>query len=113
MTIPAPLIALIEQLNQELNLIEQEAQQGLELVRSQLERFPDNYILVQLFGILNNYVLFVEISRRRIAYDTLILQSARITEEQIQNAGEDLAELLGRIIDSKIAVNQVKTRLEN
>jgi hypothetical protein len=110
MTIPDHLIYLIEQLNQELDIIQQESQQGLNITRSQLDRFPDNLILVQIFGILNNHLLFVEICRRRISYDTVLLQSA--PEEQIQSVGEDLATLLGQVIESKIIVNTLKTRLE-
>jgi hypothetical protein len=48
-----------------------------------------------------------------MAYNRVILDSAALNEEQIQSAGEDLSELLGRVIESKIAVNSVKTRLEN
>jgi hypothetical protein len=113
MTIPSKLVALIERLNQELNEIESSSLLGLNLARDKLETFPNNPRLIQLFGSLNNYLLFVEIARRRIAYESVILDSAALSDEQIQTAGEDLSELLGRAIDSKMAVDSVKNRLEN
>lgn len=58
-------------------------------------------------------MLFVEITKRRIEYDRLLLASDNITERQIQESGEDLSEQLGRVLDTKIAVSRVKNRLEN
>lgn len=113
MTIPSKIVALIERLNQELNEIEQASLLGLNLAREKLESFSDRSTLIQLFASLNNYLLFVEIARRRIAYESVILDSASLSDEQIQTAGEDLSELLGRAIESKMAVISVKTRLEN
>lgn len=42
-------------LNQELNLVEQEAIAGLDIVRAILNRFPDNAILIQFFCLFEQY----------------------------------------------------------
>ncbi|MBE9227297.1 restriction endonuclease subunit S [Phormidium sp. LEGE 05292] len=112
MTIPYEIIALIEQLNNELNQIEREATEGRILARAILSRFPDNFSLIQLFATLNNHLVFVQISRRRIEYYGIILETGTATEQQVQEAGEDLSELLGRALDAKIVVNRIKTGLQ-
>lgn len=112
MPIPSEISALIDRLNQELNLVEQEATAALSLVRLRLDRFPTNPVLIQLFATLNNYILFVETSRRRIESIRLVLGSDTVPSAQIQEAGEDLARL-GQVLEAKIVVNRAKSRLEN
>lgn len=51
MTIPANISILIERLNQKIDSIEQDATEGLRLVRPSLSLFPDNAILLQFFCI--------------------------------------------------------------
>lgn len=41
------------------------------------------------------------------------MASGVIIETQIQEAGETFSELLGRVLEAKIVVNRIKTRLEN
>ena len=113
MPIPQQIHVLIERLNQELNQIEQEATEGLNLTRNQLQRYPDRSALIQIFARFGNYLVFVEVSRRRIEYSQVILGSEVVTDEQIQEAGEMLSELLGRILEAKIVVSSIKTRLED
>ena len=113
MPIPSEMTALIERLNQELDRSEQSAIEGLNLARVRLGRFPDNAILIQLFAYLNNVMLFVEISRRRIEYSSIILATDTATGEQIQEIGENLASLLGATLETKEGVSRVKNRLEN
>ena len=113
MSIPPELTALVEQLNQELNEIEQQIIEGLDLVRLRIDRFPNNLILIQIFASLNNYMLFVENTRRRIEITLDSLPQNDPTNEEIQEAGEDLAEQLGRVLEAKIVVNSLKNRLEN
>ena len=112
MSIPPELTALVEQLNQELNQIEQEITEGLNLVRLRLDRFPNNLILIQIFASFNNYRLLVENTRRRIDITVDSLRPNDPTNEEIQEAGEDLAEQLGRVLEAKIVVNSLKNRLE-
>ena len=113
MAIPPQIAALIERLNQELDQIEQEAIEGLNFVRRKLSSFPDNALLIQVFAYLNNFILFVETSRRRIEYSQVILATDIATNEQIQEIGENLATLLGSTLEAKVDVSRIITRLEN
>jgi hypothetical protein len=114
MTLPSNLNALAEQLNNRLNALDRELSQAIELIRERITLFPDNIISIQLFATLNNYALFAENTRRRIQE---IVQYININEslsaEDIQEAGEDLSEQLGRILEAKIVVSNIKKRLEN
>lgn len=113
MAIPAKIIALIDRLNQELDQTEQEATEGLNLARAALSRFPDNTMLIGLFAYLNNALLFVDYSRADIQTTVDNISPADVPAEIIQETGEGLAELLGRILEVKINVNRIKTRLAN
>ncbi|MGA9382626.1 MAG: hypothetical protein WBV73_28020, partial [Phormidium sp.] len=59
MPVPSEIIALVNQLNQELNLIEQEATEGLNLLRPILSHFPENTRLIQYFAFLSNALFSV------------------------------------------------------
>lgn len=111
MPIPPELAALIERLHSELNQVEQEATEGLSLAREWLKRFPNQTSLIQLFAYLNNVLLFVATARRRIDYSKIMLQAGTETRSQIQEAGEDLATLLGSTLETQVGVNRVTTRL--
>ncbi|MCL1467189.1 hypothetical protein [Argonema galeatum] len=113
MTIPSELNALIERLNQELDIIEREATAGLNLVRVRLERFPNNFLLIQMFASFNTALFFVATQRRQIEARIEDLSRKVTTNEQIQEAGEDLAIELGRVLETKIMVKGIKARLEN
>lgn len=108
MAIPLEITALIERLNQELDQIEQEATEGLNLARVRLSRLPDNGLLIQLFAYLNNALLFVDNSRSRIqtTFDRISADDVT-THAQIQEAGEDLATLLGLTLEVKIEVERI------
>ena len=114
MPIPSEINALIERLNQELTQIEQEATDGLTLARVSLERFADNATLIQMFAFLNSSIFLVNTQRRRIQTIVENLSATDIaTDEQIQEAGEELETELGRVVETKIVVSRIKTRLEN
>ncbi len=70
-------------------------------------------MLVQLFATLNNALLFRDNSRRRIQITVDSISLPNIAAEVIQEGGEDLAELLGRVLESKILVNRVVQILED
>ena len=112
-TYPTEFLALIDRLNQELDQTEQEATEGLNLARQNLSRFPDNSIIVQFFAFFNNIVLFIDNSRQRIQNIVARLSTANVTAEETQETGENLATLLGRVLEAKIAVSRVIARLEN
>ena len=109
------LNALIEQLNNELKALDRELSETIELIRERINRFPENLlILIQLFATINNYVLFAKNTRRRLKETFQYLTSdADLPERDLQEAGKDLSEQLGRILEAKIIVNQIKRRLED
>jgi hypothetical protein len=114
MQIPPEIDAVIERLNEELNQVEQEATAGLNLTRTILEHFPNNATLIQFFAYLNSAVLLVEIDRKQI--QTIVENFSETdvtTDEEIQETGEILAAELGRVLEAKIAVIEIRNRLEN
>lgn len=113
MPIPTEILPLIDRLNQELDQTEQEATRGLNLVTYRMSILPNNPTLTQFFAFFNNISLFVDNSRGRIENITTRLSIKNVTAEEVQETGEDLAALLGRVLEAKIAVSRIITRLEN
>lgn len=101
MQIPPEIDALVEQLNQELNQVEQEAIEGLNFVSSVLKRFPNNAILLQFFAYLNSVSFLVDIDRKRIQTIVENFSEINVTmDEEIQETGEILATELGRVLEA-------------
>lgn len=114
MTLPSKLDKLVERLSNELNNLNLELYQSIEIVREKIILFPDNIILIQLFSTLNNYAMFAENTKRQIQETIQYLAVKEIpSKEDIQEAGEDLSEQLGRILEAKVVVSNIKIRLEN
>lgn len=113
MPISSEIQSLIDRLNQELDETEEEATAGLNLVRPLLSRFPENDIMVQFFAYLSTVIFFVVDSRRQIQATEARLSPPNVPADIIQDAGEDLGNLLGRIVEAKIGVGRIITRLEN
>lgn len=113
MSIPSEIANLVERLNQEINLIEAEATAGVSLVRELLSRFPNNAILIQYFAYFNTIIFFIATAKRQIEATVEILSPSEVTNDVIQEAGEELGTLLGKVLEVKINVNRTKTRLEN
>jgi hypothetical protein len=111
MPIPSEIQTLINRLNQELEETEQDATEGLNLVRSLLSIFPDNAILTRFFASFNNTLLFVEISRRRIQITVNRILEVDVTAENILEAGEDLGTELGQVLEAKISIKRIIARL--
>ncbi len=112
MAIPPEISTVIDRLNQELNATEQAATSGLNIIRPLLSSFPNNYILVQFFAYFNTALFFVVDSRRRLELTVEMISRADVTTEEIQEAGEDVGALLGRVLEVKINSNRLKNRLE-
>ena len=68
--------------------------------------------MIQLFATLNNYILFAENTRRRISEIERYLNKKDLFDDELQEAGEDLLEQLGRVLEAKIIVNNIKERLK-
>ena len=62
MTLPSNLNRLVKQVYDELNELDNELAQAIELIRERMRLFPDNIISIQIFAILNNYLLFILLS---------------------------------------------------
>jgi len=112
MPITPEFAELINRLNQELNQTEQQTAKGLNLARDLLSRFPNNAILIQEFAYLNVVSLFTEASRRQIRTAVETVSSADIPDEIIQETGEGLGNLLGRILEARLRVERFIKFLE-
>ena len=113
MTLPPNFNILVAQIDREINLLATELSQAIQLVRARISLFPNNIILIQLFALLNNYTLFLENTQRRIR-ETIqyVTTDETLSSVDIQAAGEELSEQLGRILEAKIVVSNIRKRLE-
>ena len=112
MSIPPEIQSTIEKLNTELNYIQQQTQHGLAKLRPLLDRFPNNNLLVQFYGYLNNSLFVVDVYQRRIQFILELLQQESLPLDAIQSIGEELSDLLGRVLESKIGLENLIIRLE-
>ena len=83
MPIPSEISHLVEQLQGELRQIELETTAALEITRSLFGNYPNNNYFLTIFSTLSNYLIFVEISRRRIDYTIVIIASETVTDISI------------------------------
>ena len=113
MAIPPELSNIIVRLNQELTTIEQEATRGLNLLRPALNLFPNTDILVQFFAYLNNILFMAENYKRQIQTIVERISPNNVQTEIVQDAGEELGDLLGRVLEAKIGMERIIARLEN
>ena len=111
MTIPLKITALIDRLNQELNQIEQAATGGVDLASNLLSRFPGNVIVTQYFAYFNTALFFIETSRIQIQTTVEAISPADISNQVMEEAGEDLAALLGLVLEVKLKVERLIARL--
>jgi hypothetical protein len=112
MNLPPNFNILVEQIDREIDNLDTELSQAIQLVRTRITLFPDNIISIQLFALLNNYALFSENTRRR-TQETIryISTDEMLSSTDIEEAGEDLSEQLGRILEAKIVVSNIRKRL--
>lgn len=84
------------------------------MARIILDRFPNNASLVHFFATFSNAILFVEVERRRIrsVLENISLLDT-ITDTDIKEVGEDLSAEMGRILETKSLIVNLKRRLEN
>jgi hypothetical protein len=113
MPISPEITDLVDRLNQELNETEQNAIEGLNLVRQRLSLFPGNEILIQFFASLNNILFFVEINRGRIQNLVNRISSDDVPSEVVRDAIEDLGLILGSVLEVKMNANRLRSRLRN
>ncbi|MCC3448251.1 MAG: hypothetical protein JGK04_12445 [Microcoleus sp. PH2017_39_LGB_O_B] len=114
MSTPSEITVIVERIKQELTQIEQEAGEGLNICRAILESFPNNFTVIQLSGFLNTCIFFANTSKTQIQERIEYLSAVEVlTNDRIEEVGEDLAMELGRVLETKIRVSSVKARLEN
>jgi hypothetical protein len=113
MSLPPQILETIDKLNQELDIIESEANKGLAIVRVLLPLFYENPILIQLLSTLNNSLLFRDNVKRRIQMTIDSISPPQIPSEIVQAAAEDLGELLGRALETKMLVMRAVKILED
>ena len=106
MTIPPEILSLVEQSIQELDRIEQQANEGLAISSQLLERFPDNARLIGLSANLGNVLFFVSSFRNRIESIIRRISGTTVSNDAIGEAGEELSEIWGRILECKITVSR-------
>ncbi len=107
MPIPPQFSALIDQVNEELDQLGQETEEALRAVRAYLDTFSGNVFLVRSFAVLSNIQFYVSDRRRRVA-------SAldNVSDDTVQELGEDLGAYLGEIFDLRITVSAINRELE-
>lgn len=67
---------------------------------------------MQFFAALSNILLFVEINSSRISNLVEQISPNDVPSPVVQDAGEDLGLILGRVLEAKMNANQLKNRLE-
>jgi hypothetical protein len=112
MSIPPEIHSSIERLNTELDYIREQTQHELAILRPLINRFPNNNLLVQFYGYLNNSLFVVDVYQRRIQVIFELLQQETLSMEEVQSIGEELGDLLGRTVESKIGLENIIQRLE-
>ena len=113
MTIPPEILSLVEQLIQELDRIEQQANEGLAIASQLLERFPDNQKLIGLSANVGNGLFFVSNFRNRIESIIRRISGINVSIDAIEEAGEELSEIWGRILECKMIVSRSVDILED
>lgn len=111
MPIPEEIQNLTLRLNQELDEIEREANEGLSLLEDIMSRFPANSSLIQFFAYFQAGLFLVKTTRRRIG-ETIEQLLSNESILLVQTSGEDLASLLGSAIETKIKVRNLLERLK-
>jgi hypothetical protein len=112
MTVPSNLNALVIQINAEINVLEQELSKAIELIRERVTLFPGNIVSIQIFANLTNYDLFAQNTKKRVQDIIQYIDDSKdISNQDIQELGEDLSEQLGRILEAKTVIVTIKNRL--
>ncbi len=112
MPITPEFAELIDRLKQELNQTEQQATKGLNRTRDLLSLFSDNAILLETYTFLNATQLFIENSRRQVQKAVEFVSLTTVSNEEVQEAGEELGTLLGKTLEVKLRIERIVNRLE-
>ena len=113
MSITPEIQALVGRLNQELGEIEREATEGEHLLRQLMSLFYNNTSLIQFFAYFQTTQFFILNARRRIREAIEKLSAQQIDPQVMTESGEDLATLLGEVIETKIRIRNLLNRLRD
>jgi hypothetical protein len=113
MSITPEIQALVARLNQELGEIEREAIEGENLLRQLMSLFYNNASLIQFFAYFQTTRFFIVNARRRIRETIEKLSVQQVDPQVMTESGEDLATLLGEVIETKIRITNLLSRLRN
>lgn len=113
MSITPEIQALVDRLNQELGEIEQEATEGENLLRQLMSLFSNNASLIQFFAYFQTTRFFVVNAKRRIRETIEKLSAQQIDPQVMTESGEDLATLLGEVIETKMRSRNLLNRLRD
>lgn len=113
MSITPEIQALVDRLNEELEEIEREATEGENLVRQLMSLFSNNASLIQFFAYFQTTRFFVVNAKRRIRETIEKLSAQQIDPQVMTESGEDLATLLGFVIETKIRSSNLLNRLRD
>lgn len=112
MAIPPDLQSTIDRLDDELRQLDRLTLEGIQKLRPILDNFPNSDLLVSFFASFNNVVFLVQLYRRRVQTLVDLLSENRVTMEDVQEIGEELGDLLGRAIETKIVLENTIRRIE-
>ncbi len=107
MSIPPEIQSTIDKLNVELDYIQEQTRHGLAILRPLLDRFPNNNLLVQFYGYLNNSLFVVDVYKRRIQIIIELLQQETLSSEEVRSMAEELSNLQGKTVESKIGLENI------
>jgi hypothetical protein len=112
MNSPSSISHLVQQITNELDFIEHRANWGLAIACQLLEQFPSNTTLIGLSANLGNGLFFTHSFKTRI--DTMIqgFSMQPSSTESVQQLGEELSEILGRVLECKMTVDRSVSILE-
>lgn len=113
MSITPEIQALVEGLNQELGEIEREATEGENLLRQLMSLFSNNASLIQFFAYFQTTRFFVVNARKRIRETIEKISAQEVDPQIVTESGEDLATLLGEVIETKIRSRNLLNRLRD
>jgi hypothetical protein len=113
MPIPPEIQSLIDRLERELQEIEQEATEEENLLRELMSLFYNNASLIQFFAYFQTTRFFVVNARRRIRETMEKLSAQQVEPEILVESGQDLAALLGEIIETKLRSKNLLNRLRD
>lgn len=78
-----------------------------------MSRFPNNASLIQFFAFFQTTLFFVANARKRIQLTVKQLSAPQVYTQITVEFGEDLAALLGEIIEARIRSRNLLNRLRN